>query len=249
MVMLVLICGFLCISCALGDDFGSGTGISTFGSGTGCDPFTDPFCENQGEQCGQGYHYDYNTGTCVPDNQGEQCGQGYHYDYNAATCVPDNQEEENPQPGVLLYAGTSDVNLPEPTISGLGEPNDATAFNAPEMPVYSTNANNIQVLSQQGTSPNAFWIVNKNGLRMQTMTIPLNWWAREEILPAVSGRLVLFERYPGGRIVRFYPGTVNRGGKYRMWFGADVRGRHDVVYWVNSPRGWFNSNIIHFDVT
>ncbi|NYT03012.1 MAG: hypothetical protein GKC10_09705 [Methanosarcinales archaeon] len=99
-------------------------------------------------------------------------------------------------------------------------------------------------LANHGMGQGSLWIVDSTGTQKRTtLDIPLNRFAREEIIPHETGQLVLFERYPDGTIKQFYPGFVNRGRSYRMWFIADTPGTHEVYFRVNQRESnhiWFN---------
>ncbi len=153
----------------------------------------------------------------------------------------------------LGYA--SDVpSLPEVASSSY-EPDVAMILEQQSVPVSSSPGyeRGMAMAQQVGSFgqqyiPNQLWIVDAYGQRRSSITMPLYRWAREEIIPAVSGELVIYERYPSGHVERYYPGHVTRGRMYQMWFYADTLGRHDVIYSIHTSRGWYNSNRIWFDV-
>lgn len=97
----------------------------------------------------------------------------------------------------------------------------------------------------QATPVNALWIVDPSGMYSRTsLSIPLSDWAREDVLPGVSGYLTMYERYPSGIVNSLYLGYVNAGYRYMVWFRADLRGTHDVWYTVNG----LESNHVTFNV-
>jgi|GEM_PF-2775861 len=92
---------------------------------------------------------------------------------------------------------------------------------------------------------NALWISDPSGMyRRTSLSIPLSYWAREDVLPGVSGYMTMYERYPSGIVHSLDLGYVYAGYRYMVWFRADLRGTHDVWYTVNG----LESNHITFDV-
>lgn len=228
--------------------------------------------------CPQGYHWDSGKMICVPDLQ-QQCPEGYYFENGncipdqrpkpdviarahslemvVAPQVADMSaiaSEVNvsssgsghtvptgpPLSGVLLDAGPA-YNIPaEPTTGGTKQaPTEATAFGcSPGM------------LCSQGTSPNAFWIVERGVVRVTHAEVTLGSSNEEEIIPAISSDLIVYEIDPNGQVQQYSPGEVERGKKYTWYFTADSLGKNKVVYWVKDHNNWWwPSNTISFDVT
>jgi len=227
-VTLLAVIGIVCVSYALGQ-------YSNFGSGSGGDPFSNPFGDGNG-----GYNPDNGNGGFNPDNG----NGGNNPDNGNGGNNPDNGNGGTS--GVLEYAGATSETPAEPNYSGTSsEPDDYSAFSGGEESTCAPG----KLCAHGTTSPNIYWIVDNQGTRMQTMNIPRGSRAREELIPAVSGPLVVFEKYPSSQILKYYPGNVQRNKKYSLIFEADTRGRHDCVYWVHGLNGWFSSNIISYNVT
>ncbi|MCX6680268.1 MAG: hypothetical protein NTX42_07890 [Methanothrix sp.] len=86
-----------------------------------------------------------------------------------------------------------------------------------------------------GGSQNSFWITNRDGTRFtQSVSMPLNSYARAVMIPATSGQLILEETYPNGRNREYNIGRVNAFRQYRIWFFADSRGTHISRYHVDN---------------
>ena len=222
-----------------GDDFGPGTYEDPFGQGPNGDDFGL-------ETFGQDLYDPYQaTGSEMAMSSGEDAA---FYTTNRPTGAES-----------LMDMGYSSNLLPSPaTASSAYEP-DADTILGQSSAGTQAGGQKRMLLESQGqvesvgyyshyTSPNRLWIVDAYGNRRYGIDIPLYSWAREEIVPAVSGQLVIYERYPSGYVERHYPGYVHRGKKYQMWFYADSPGRHDVMYSVHASTGWYNSNSIWFNV-
>jgi len=216
-----------------GDEFGPGTYEDPFGQ----DPY-DPYQE-------MGQYPSQTPGTEPTMTSGE-------YAAFYTTNKPSKAES-------LMDLGYSSDVLPSPTAASSAYEPDADMILAQSSTGTQVNGQKGMLLDSQGqvgrvgyysqyVSPNRLNIIDAYGNRRYGINIPLYSWAREEIIPAVSGSLVIYERYSSGYVERYYPGYVQRGRKYQMWFYADSPGRHDVMYSVHAPTGWYNSNSIWFNV-
>jgi len=248
LVIAILAFGLLSVPGVVGQDYGypfydDPFGPDTYGDSFGPDTYGDSFGP---DTYGDPYIHD----SYIPDGPyPEQSPSGEDYTSFYITESPPNAES------MMDLGYASDVpSLPEVASSSY-EPDAAMILEQQSVSVSSSPgyergmamAQQVGSFGQQYV-PNQLCIVDAYGQRRSSITMPLYRWAREEIIPAVSGELVIYERYPSGHVERYYPGHVTRGRRYQMWFYADTPGRHDVMYSVRTSRGWYNSNRIWFDV-
>lgn len=235
-IIALLVIGLLCVSCTMGEFDG--------------DPYYDPFEQNPHDPFDSGYYgetygfdpYDipFDPGPYDPQPEFDQYPTPTYDEGDSAFYTTDRPYNAE----ALQDLGYTSEVPPEPTfLSSSREPNADLLFSTEaQSTAFSFSA------QQQSISPNALWIIDAYGNRRYNINLPLYGWAREEIVPAVSGQLVIYEKYPSGHVQRYYPGYVQRGRRYQMWFYADSVGRHDVMYSVQTYSGWYNSNQIWFDV-
>jgi hypothetical protein len=96
---------------------------------------------------------------------------------------------------------------------------------------------------QQSSSPNALWILQGRNTRSLTYDVPINQQVREELAPAISGSVVIYERQPSGQVLTYNVGFARAYRKYGMWFTAPTTGTYTVWYVINNQA----SNTITFN--
>jgi len=241
-VIILLAFGLLCIPPVVGlgyqDPFYGSFGQDLYGDDFGPETYEDPF--------GQDLYDPYQT---LDPEQIMPIGE------DAAFYTTNRPSEAE---SLMDMGYTSDVPISTTAASSAYEPDADMILAQSSMRTQVDGQKGMLLESQsqvggvghygQYVSPNRLWIVDAYGNCRSGINIPLYSWAREEIIPAVSGQLVIYERYSSGYVERYYPGYVQRGRKYLMWFYADSPGRHDVMYSVHAPTGWYNSNSIWFNV-
>ncbi len=258
LVIVILALGLLCVPGVVGQDYGYPFYDDPFGP----DPYGDTFRPDPYDDTFGPDPYDDTFGfdpygdpymdrdPYTPDGPyPDQSPSGEDYSSFYITESPPNAES------MMDLGYASDVPPLPGVASSSYEPDVAMILEQQSVPVSSSPgyergmamAQQVGSFGQQYV-PNQLWIIDAYGQRRLSITMPLYGWAREEIIPAVSGELVIYERYPSGYVERYYPGYITRGRRYQMWFYADTPGRHDVMYSVRTSRGWYNSNRIWFDV-
>jgi hypothetical protein len=105
--------------------------------------------------------------------------------------------------------------------------------------VPSNASQNTSNASQNmsNASQNIFWIMSQNGdIRIWSVDMPLNSYARALIIPAASGELLLEESDPLGQAQEDDLGLVTAGRQYRIWLFADSTGTHTSRYRINNSQ-------------
>ena len=102
-----------------------------------------------------------------------------------------------------------------------------------------------QAFSLKSSARNALWIVDPPGTNRRTnLTIPLDFWAKVEVVPVENGSITSYESYPTGLTMAYSIGNVSGGYRYILWFYADIVGTHEMWYTVKGSE----SDHIQFNV-
>lgn len=102
---------------------------------------------------------------------------------------------------------------------------------------------NIQATADEDT--NSLWIVDLAGFnRYPEITIPINGYVREEVIPSVGGQITIEDTCPDSTVRIYGMGYVKPYCVYKMWFYGDIPGTHTIRYSINGTY----SNIIRFYV-
>ncbi len=81
---------------------------------------------------------------------------------------------------------------------------------------------------------NELWIVDLTGRERRTsLEMPSSSWSRLSLLPARSGELSLYCRYPTGSVDLLLSGHVRSGRSYGAWLQAELEGDYKVWYTVD----------------
>ncbi len=93
---------------------------------------------------------------------------------------------------------------------------------------------------------NALWVVDDTGEMNDTLSVPLNNYARVFITPVQSGDVVVEQLYPDDQTKNYSMGMVEPNRTYGIWFYGDMLGTYQMRYNVN---GGENSNVVEFFVS
>jgi Ca-activated chloride channel family protein len=97
---------------------------------------------------------------------------------------------------------------------------------------------------QQGE--NGLWIVDSAGREKRTSSdVPMGVWARLKLIPAASGELKLYCRYPTESVDLLLSGQVEMGHAYGAWYHTEREGDYELWYTLQGIR----SNSIFLNVT
>ncbi len=98
---------------------------------------------------------------------------------------------------------------------------------------------------EMADNDNRLWITDLTGkVRNTSLDLPPQTWARLSILPAGSGDLKLYCRYPTGSVNMLLEGHVRGGYSYGAWYQAEMNGDYEVWYTINDSK----SNLVLFHV-
>lgn len=135
---------------------------------------------------------------------------------------------------------------------GLGSDSPSANDSDPGDSWYSSQApDDAGQLTDEGMQPaqdekNSLWIVDSNGKNSKTsLEVPSGAFTRLKLLPAASGELKLYCRYPTGSTDLLLFGQVLKGHSYRTWYQTELEGDYEVWYTVGEAR----SNSILFNVS
>jgi Ca-activated chloride channel family protein len=94
---------------------------------------------------------------------------------------------------------------------------------------------------------NRLWIADLTGKERNTsLDMPPQTWARLSILPAKSGELKLYCRYPTGSVDLLLESPVRGSYSYETWYQAEMDGDYEVWYTLNGSKS--NSVLFHVEV-
>lgn len=133
--------------------------------------------------------------------------------------------------------------------AGSGSPS-ADSFNQQYTWYSSDVPDSAGGLTEEGVLPggiehndNRLWIADLTGKERNTsLDVPSQTWARLSILPAKSGDLKLYCRYPTGSVDLLLEAPVRGGYSYGTWYQAELNGDYEVWYAVDGSR----SNSVYF---
>jgi hypothetical protein len=115
-----------------------------------------------------------------------------------------------------------------------------------EMPEFSEGNTSIGVSSQMPSSSfNALWVVDDAGEMNDTLSVPLNSYARVFITPSQAGNVVVELLNPENQLRTYNMGVVEPYHTYGIWFLGDFPGTHQMRYNVN---GGEYSDVVEFNV-
>jgi len=97
---------------------------------------------------------------------------------------------------------------------------------------------------QQGE--NGLWIVDSAGREKRTSSdVPMGVWARLKLIPAASGELKLYCRYPTESVDLLLSGQVEMGHAYGAWYHTEREGDYELWYTLQGIRSYS----MHLNVT
>jgi hypothetical protein len=115
-----------------------------------------------------------------------------------------------------------------------------------EMPEFSEGISSAGGSSQMPSgSFNALWVVDGAGDMNDTLSVPLNSYARVFVTPIQAGNLVVEQLNPEDQLRTYNMGAVEPYHTYGIWFYADSPGTHQMRYNVS---GGEYSDIVEFNV-
>ena len=135
--------------------------------------------------------------------------------------------------GLLLLQPGLGSDLPStdlPLTDNSGQEYDWYSFDDPD------NADKLIEESQLSgqNEKNELWIVDLTGRERRTsQEMPSLSWSRLSLLPARSGELNLYCRYPTGSVGLLLSGRVRSGRSYGAWLQAELEGDYKVWYTVD----------------
>lgn len=113
----------------------------------------------------------------------------------------------------------------------------------------------ISQLDDQGMASvqsenNSLMIINLAGNRSKTsLNVTPGSFTRLKLLPAASGELKLYCRFPTGSTDLLLNGTVKKGHSYSAWYQTELEGDYEVWYTVDQSKSnsvLFNSSSLEF---
>lgn len=123
---------------------------------------------------------------------------------------------------------------------GLGSGLPATDDSDQKHDWYSfDNSDNAGKLIEEGqvlrqSEKNELWITDLRGSEQRTsLEIPPLSWSRLSLLPAESGELTLYCRYPTGSVDLILADQVRSGRSYGAWWQAELEGDYEIWYTVD----------------
>jgi hypothetical protein len=111
-----------------------------------------------------------------------------------------------------------------------------------EIPELSEGAESI---GEGSFKFNALWMVDYAGEMNDSLSMPLDSYARVFITPMKSGNVVAEQLYPDDKLQTYDMGTVEAFHTYMFWFYGDMIGTHQMRYKMN---GGEYSNTVEFYV-
>jgi hypothetical protein len=107
-------------------------------------------------------------------------------------------------------------------------------------------SNSIDGSSQMPSSGfNALWVVDDTGKMNDSLSMPLDSYARVFITPSQGGNVVVEQLSPEDQLQTYDMGVVEPFHTYRIWFYGDAAGTHQMRYNVNGGK---YSNVVEFYV-
>jgi hypothetical protein len=92
---------------------------------------------------------------------------------------------------------------------------------------------------------NALWVVDDTGEMNDTLSVPLDSYARVFITPVQAGTVVVEQLYPDDQSQNYSMGMIEPYHTYGIWFYGGMLGTYQMRYNVN---GGEYSNIVEFYV-
>jgi len=93
---------------------------------------------------------------------------------------------------------------------------------------------------------NALWVTDYTGEMNDSLSMPLDGYARAFITPIQTGNVVVEHLYPDDQLETSDMGAVEAFHTYRIWFYGNMNGTHQMRYNVN---GGEYSNVVEFYVS
>lgn len=108
---------------------------------------------------------------------------------------------------------------------------------------YTSEApSNVSQLTEEGIEPtqnanNSLMIINLAGNNSKTsLDLPPGSFVRLKLLPAASGELKLYCRFPTGSTDLLLTGKAEKGKSYNAWFQAEKLGSYEVWYTIDQSK-------------
>jgi len=115
-----------------------------------------------------------------------------------------------------------------------------------EMPEFNIGNTSIGGSSELPSgSFNALWVVDDSGEMNDTLSVPLNSYARVFITPSQAGNVIVEQLNPRDQLSTYNMGVVEPYQTYGIWFYGDSPGTHQMRYSVN---GGEYSDVVEFNV-
>jgi hypothetical protein len=92
---------------------------------------------------------------------------------------------------------------------------------------------------------NALWVTDYSGEMNDSLSMPLEGYARVFITPIQTGNVVVEHLYPDDQLDSSDMGAVEAFHTYRIWFYGNMNGTHQMRYNV----GGEYSNVVEFYVS
>jgi hypothetical protein len=142
---------------------------------------------------------------------------------------------------VLSGGETSD------SVSSLDQPLIVTARPADYgQMVEETELNEGSGSQMPSSGSNALWVVDDTGEMNDSLSMPLDGYARVFITPNQGGNVVVEQLYPDNQFRTYDMGVVEPFHTYRIWFYGDTQGTYQMRYSVD---GGEYSNVVEFYVS
>jgi len=93
---------------------------------------------------------------------------------------------------------------------------------------------------------NALWVVDDTGEMNDSLSVPLDGYARVFITPNQGGNVVVEQLYPDDQFQTYDMGMVEPLHTYRIWFYGGMQGTYQMRYSVD---GGEYSNVVEFYVS
>jgi hypothetical protein len=93
---------------------------------------------------------------------------------------------------------------------------------------------------------NALWVTDYTGEMNDSLSMPIDGYARVFITPIQAGNVVVEHLYPDDQLDSSDMGAVEAFHTYRIWFYGNMNGTHQMRYNVN---GGEYSNVVEFYVS
>jgi hypothetical protein len=111
-----------------------------------------------------------------------------------------------------------------------------------EMPEFSEGASSVEGAG----SFNALWVVDDTGEMNDSLSVPLDSYARVFITPAQGGNVIVEQLDPDNQLRSDNMGMVEPFHTYGIWFYGEKPGTYQMRYNVNGGK---YSNVIEFYVS